>query len=38
MSPTGVMMAINTDRKKVLQTDTLPTVRAMRPYSSGVLK
>jgi hypothetical protein len=32
------MMAVNTDRKKALQTDTLPTVRSMRAVLCRTLR
>jgi hypothetical protein len=34
--PTRVMMTVNTDRKKVLQTDALMRMRAMRSVCCGV--
>jgi hypothetical protein len=35
--PTRVMMPVNTDRMKVLQIDTLKTVRAMRAVFREIL-
>jgi hypothetical protein len=36
-SPARVMMTVNTERMKVLQMDTLKTMRAMRSVFRGLL-